>query len=177
MTTMTWGEKTSTMSLRFAHWLGKWWWFPVTFLVVLLVCSRYLTLGLNVTESLPYSVFLVLKQSKDVGRGDYAAFRWVGAVPYPSGVVFIKRVAGVEGDRVSAAERRFAVNGLEMGRAKEAGTVGNMAGKPLELGPQGVIPAGHYFMQGDHKDSLDSRYGLLGWVPQERIIGRAIPLF
>jgi len=48
---------------------------------------------------------------------------------------------------------------------------------PLEKGRVGVIPLGHVYVNADHQDSLDSRYALMGWVPNEIILGRAIPLF
>jgi conjugal transfer pilin signal peptidase TrbI len=47
----------------------------------------------------------------------------------------------------------------------------------LALGPTGVIPANHFYVYAPHKDSLDSRFALTGWIPLERVSGRAIPLF
>ena len=41
----------------------------------------------------------------------------------------------------------------------------------------GVIPAGHYYVYAPHKDSLDSRYALVGWISEEEIIGRTFSLF
>lgn len=170
-------EKFESFIPLFLAWLQKSWGYLAAFLVILIVWSRFFTIGINVSESLPQKVFLVLKQSKTVGRGDYVAFRWQGDRPYPRGLTFVKLVEGVAGDQVSQADRVFTVNGKPMGRAKEVGSVGNMAGVPLDLGPVGTIPEGMLYVRGTARDSLDSRYKLVGWVPPDDIIGRAIPLF
>jgi conjugal transfer pilin signal peptidase TrbI len=180
-------------------WWSRWWLAAIVFVATLLIGSHYVTLVVNVTESLPHHVYLVLKQDRAVVRGDYAAFLWTGNRPYPSGLSFIKQVAGVPGDVVTVdANRRFQIleapsaaelvrsageaTGMagrvrDVGEAKRYGSVGNMEGVPLELGFQGVIPVGRLYMHGWHADSLDSRYALLGLVDEARILGRAIPLF
>jgi conjugal transfer pilin signal peptidase TrbI len=47
----------------------------------------------------------------------------------------------------------------------------------LTLGPTGVIPPGHYFVWTPHRDSLDSRYALTGWIKDAQLQGKSIPLF
>ena len=49
-------------------------------------------------------------------------------------------------------------------------------GQKLALGPDGVIPEGHYFVYAPNSDSLDSRYALTGWISQKAVRGRPIPL-
>ena len=85
----------------------------------------------------------------------------------------VKLVAVVAGDTVTRANRDYFVNGVHVGPAKSV----SRQGVPLELGPTGVLPAGHYYVRAPHPDSLDSRYRLTGWVSQTQIIGRAYALF
>jgi conjugal transfer pilin signal peptidase TrbI len=40
----------------------------------------------------------------------------------------------------------------------------------------GVIPPGHYFMTTPHKDSLDSRYKMIGLIDTKRLVGRVTPV-
>lgn len=129
-------------------------------------------LGLNASPSLPQHMFLIHKGELPK-RGDYLAFRWLGGGPYAAGVTFVKVVAGMPGDVVTAGDRVFYVNGEPSGMAKTV----SRQGEPLRPGPTGTVPAGHYYVSAPHPDSLDSRYALTGWITQSQIIGRAYALF
>ena len=134
--------------------------------------DAHITVALNVTESLPVRLFLI-HRGEQSGRGDYVAFRWLGGGYYPAGVTFIKEIAGMPGDVVTRVERDYFVNGHAVGRAKPL----SLQGLTLEPGPTGTLPDGTYYVRSPHPDSLDSRYGLAGWVSQAQIIGRAHALF
>ncbi len=142
------------------------------FALALYVFHVKFTFGINASPSLPYTLFLVHKGAA-VERGQLMAFHWNGAGPYPDGATFVKIAAGVPGDVVSRAGRAFFVNGRPVGIAKTH----TLLGKPLEAGTTGVLPPGHYYAWATHPDSLDSRYAMTGWIPRERIIGRAYALF
>lgn len=139
----------------------------------IVVFNYFFTIGINATESLPDHVYLVVKQQKHIQPGDYVAFRWNGGGPYPAGLTFIKLVKGVSGDLIEERNRTFFVNGSYVGVAKEK----SRTGEPLQIGTTGVIPPNHFYAYAPHKDSLDSRYAMMGLVSFERIQGRAIPLF
>jgi len=141
-------------------------------IVLPLLLAQFVSISVNVTESLPQRFFIILKGAS-VDRGDYAAFRWHGGGPYREGVTFVKIVAGVGGDNVEAANREYRVNGGLVGKAKTHARTGS----PLDLGPTGIIPPGSYYMMATHKDSLDSRYALTGWIREEELIGRAYAIF
>jgi conjugal transfer pilin signal peptidase TrbI len=134
--------------------------------------EAHYTLAVNVTESLPYRLFLIHKDEQPE-RGQYVAFRWRGGGPYPTGVTFVKEVAGVPGDLVTRIDRDFFVNGRPVGQAKPTSRLG----APLEPGPTGTLPEGAYYVRAPHPDSLDSRYQLAGWISQAQIVGRAHALF
>ncbi len=139
-----------------------------------LVFNMFFTIGINATESLPNHVFLVLKGQTDIKRGDYVSFKWNGAGPYAADLTFIKIVKGVAGDKVTVTDnRRIYINDVYVGTA----TTKSRHGIPLEVGPAGVIPSGYFYAHAPHKDSLDSRYAMAGWISEDRIRGRAIPLF
>ena len=128
--------------------------------------------GINVTESLPHWAFLTDRSDKVLSRGDLVEFVAPPTPFYPDGQRFVKRVAGVAGDRVEVRGREFFVAGRSVGVAKNA----SRDGQPAPLGPVGLIPPGRYFVAGDHIDSLDSRYAAIGWISADRIIGKAEPI-
>lgn len=188
-------EKVQSYVPIVAQWWSKWWGAAVAFVVVLFGTAHYVTFAMNVTDSLPQKLFMVMKQENGVRRGDFVAFPWPRDLVYPKGIGFIKQVAGLPGDTVVVNDNREfkvirrrslseAIPGsiqepLEksVGRAKTHGERGNMKGVPLELGFTGVIPDGYIYVYAWSKDSLDSRYAILGLVRQDEVIGRAIPLF
>ena len=129
--------------------------------ILLAVWHHYLLVGTNfATKSLPDHLFVTFKQDRAVTRGDYVTFTWHGGGPYPRGLRFTKIVAGVPGDVVTADGPNYRINGRLIAVAKPVGK----NGQPLQPGPVGVIPPGHYFVVATNPDSLDSRYALTGWI-------------
>jgi conjugal transfer pilin signal peptidase TrbI len=146
--------------------------------LVLWIVAAYLAFGrayliaFNLTESLPGTLFLIQKGTLP-NRGDLVAFRWQAHWPYPQGSLFVKRLVGMPGSIVSARDRDFIVDGDPVGRAKERARTGEL----LEIGAVGTIPEAHYYVAGEHPDSLDSRYWLTGWVARPQIVGTAHRIF
>ena len=130
--------------------------------------ARY-RFGVNETTSLPNWAFIVDHENRQPGRGDTVEFLAPPNRYYPNDAPFIKHVYGVPGDVVSRRGREYFVNGRDVGYAKER----SQAGFLTTLGPVGVIPPDHYFVGTPMKDSFDSRYGEIGWIPRARIVGVA----
>ena len=160
------GRATSRHPLRALGW-------GLVLVAALVAFSARYTIGINVTPSLAYTLCIIAKGDLDLRRGDLAAFRWHGAGPYPAGVVFTKVLRGMPGDVVSQVGSEFFVNGESAGHAKPY----SRAREALTPGPTGVIPEGHYFVSGNHPDSLDSRYALAGWIRRDALIGKAYVVF
>src|SRR5262249_15511301 len=96
-------------------------------------------------------------------RGDVIVFKWP---PDPS-QDYIKRVVGVEGDRVEVRGGRVWVNGTSSGE----GTCPPSARWGCD-GPT-IVPKDHLFVMGDNRDdSSDSRFW--GFVPLGLIKGEAL---
>lgn len=134
--------------------------------------TPYFDYTINLTHSLPGTAYVVQKGAA-FGKGDLIAFRWHGGATYPVGATFIKRVIGLPGDRVSNKDGICQVNGQVIGQTKRF----TRAGIALTPAREGTIQSGEYFVATDSPDSLDSRYALVGNVPQSSVIGRAYALF
>ena len=90
-----------------------------------------------------------------------------------AGVPYLKTVRGLPGARVAVwADRAVSVDGLVLGLAK----VRARDGRPLATIAPGMVPDGHYFLHGPHRDSHDSRYAEVGFVPRASIRARAVTL-
>jgi signal peptidase I len=125
-------------------------------------------------------------------RGDVVVFR----LPSDPSVHFIKRLIGLPGDHVTVRDNRITING-RLAAMQSAGYYSEgygFTGSPLaleRLGAQShvimfapnryatdfdaVVPAGSYFFMGDNRnDSADSRFALVGFVPEENLVGHAV---
>ena len=90
-----------------------------------------------------------------------------------SPVPYLKTVRGVPGMRIEVDENgTVRLDGEPVGRAKAHA----LDGRPLAAIAPGVIPAGHFYLHADHRDSHDSRYAEIGPVPRARILGRAVAM-
>ena len=134
--------------------------------------SKHIILAMNTSNSLPQTSFLIIK-GKAIKRGDYVAFYAPSNPLYPGTLLFVKQVAGVEGDKVSEKDNVFHVNHQKIGLAQPHSS----KGIPLHKGSTGIIPRGHYFVYTSHPRSFDSRYAEMGWVPLSHVVGRGLPLF
>ncbi len=129
-------------------------------------------------------------------RGDVALFRY----PVDPAVIFVKRVIGLPGDRISYRNKTLTINGkvaeqTDLGVELETanGFYAPVRAKLEDLGEvthkiyikpnrkefeefELVIPEGSYFMMGDNRDnSNDSR--AWGVVPEKNLIGKAFGIW
>lgn len=137
-------------------------------IITTLFLSRF-QFGINLSESLAGSVFLIDKGNKTVEIGELVAFSSQNAAPIPDGITLIKRVAGVTGDRVSVENRFVFINGQPVAFAKPT----SRTGEPLLPVNSGAIPEGFFFAVGEHPDSFDSRYSPPGLIPLNTVRGQA----
>jgi signal peptidase I len=127
-------------------------------------------------------------------RGDVVVFR----LPSDPRVNYIKRVVGLPGDVIEydSRERELTINGepvpIEPLGPYESNPMTELAREDLEgtehlllhmrsrvsLGGTYEVPQGHYFMMGDSRDnSQDSRYPEVQYVPEDRLVGRAVRIW
>ena len=95
-----------------------------------------------------------------------AGVQFVGIIPLDQSDL-VKRVAGLPGETIEIRDGTLLVDGVAYAEPYLAGTAG------ADFGPV-TVPAGHLFFLGDNRaNSSDSR-SRLGFVPLERVVGRAV---
>lgn len=131
----------------------------------------------NWTGSLPYTLAWLDRSPRVLQRGDLVVYRFDGtAIAHYPGLrrqPFFKRIAGLPGDRVTVQGRTVAVNGVDVGTAKDRA----WDRRPLQPIAPGVVPPGHFYAQGSTADSFDSRYRSSGLVRVDQVLGVARPIF
>jgi len=131
-----------------------------------------ISIGINPTASQPYRIFIILK-GQPPGRGSLVAFRFPGTRYYREGVLFVKEVKGLPGDRLEIqGDRTVRLNGEFLDTVRASDSQGRAVDPFLY---DGVIPIGSYFLYSPARNSYDSRY--YGLIKKERIVGKAIPLY
>uniref|UniRef100_A0A0Q9YTT6 Peptidase S26 n=2 Tax=Candidatus Berkiella aquae TaxID=295108 RepID=A0A0Q9YTT6_9GAMM len=144
------------------------------FLIVCLIVGVILPFRFTITDSVTPRIFY-LSYSGVTKKGDYILFKrkhdniskfsWIKES--------IKQVTGVSGDTVEERKGEYFINGQSMGMAKPF----NGKGQLLVKGATGVIPKGYLYVHGTGKNSLDSRYEAMGWIHENSVIARAIPIW
>ena len=115
--------------------------------------------------------YLALPLAGEPGIGDVVLFD--PPPPIGADVPYLKTVRGLPGARVQVGPARtVVVDGRVLGTAKARAR----DGRPLTAVAPGIVPPGHYFLHGPHRDSHDSRYAGIGFVPRDRIRALAIAL-
>lgn len=129
------------------------------------------TIGLNMTESLPQTLFLV-KKDEPFSKGDTIQFAHISDERnfIPTGAKLIKIVIGSAGDVVSFSGQDFFINGVQYGTAKMT----SMKGESLTKNVSKVLEDGEYFVYTSHLDSFDSRYIHVGYIKDSQVIGKVV---
>jgi signal peptidase I len=123
---------------------------------------------------------IVLQRIADPQRGDVVVFE----SPKEPGLVLVKRLVAIPGDRVTFENGFVTLNGKRLddfdgkhlpyheSLGEHRYFVQRLPNQARAERFDVVVPAGHYLMFGDNRDnSADSRY--FGFVPREKLIGRA----
>lgn len=156
------------MMKRFFRWVCV----GVAFVMVGWGISPYVGVGFNISKSVDGYVFVVLK-TQEPKKGELAAF-YPPKNDFKNDHYFVKYIVGEPGDWVVRKNRSFFINDGRseryVGDAKEL----SLKGIKLEASESGLIPAGYVYVATEHKDSFDSRYKQIGWIPKSSIFGRAI---
>lgn len=167
-------QSTVDFSRLLAAHLKTHWFAYLLIPVAFLMFQTNYRIGINETPSLPQTFFLIHKRA-DVHKGDYVSFRvppGQSAVKFNRNMILTKIVVGSPGDVVTVQGRFVYVNGVAVGFAKER----SLKGEPLDPITPVVVPPDHLYVLGLHKDSLDSRYTLVGLVSKANLVGRAYPI-
>jgi signal peptidase I len=127
-------------------------------------------------------------------RGDVIVFR----LPRDPSVHYIKRLVGLPGDHVSVRNNQVFVNDLPFvlkpdgiysglrfeGSELKLERIGNrqhiimLASHLPSTDYEANVPPGEYFFMGDNRnDSEDSRFGIVGLVPEQNLVGRAVRIW
>jgi len=123
-------------------------------------------------------------------RGDVVVFR----LPRDPSIHYIKRLVGLPGDHVLVRNNQVLVNGspfvlkpdgtyrgrrfdgseLKLERTGNREHIIMLASRLPSTDYEATVPPGEYFFMGDNRnDSEDSRFGVVGFVPEENLVGRA----
>lgn len=127
---------------------------------------------INVTESLPYRFFILLKPKMNtvpvLKKDVYVSFFH----PFV-GMNVIKQVKGISGSRIRYDKHKnMWVDDFFVGKVREE----SRKGEPLLGIKDGIIPEGFIFVYAPHEKSFDSRYRAFGLVPLKCIKGFGVPI-
>jgi signal peptidase I len=128
-------------------------------------------------------------------RGDVIVFR----LPSSPSINYIKRLVGLPGDHVVVHDNRLFINGAPIALDVKDTYKGDYGFTGAALGAErfgasehmvmfaagrtgtdfdATVPQGMYFFMGDNRnDSQDSRFPIVGFVPENNLVGRAMRIW
>jgi len=148
----------------------------ITAFIIIFVAQSFLVEGSSMEPSLHHGQRLFVEKVSyrftEPKRGQVVVFRYPGDERRK----FIKRMIGLPGDEVAIKNGFLYVNGLRLDEDYINGPTYGTYGAST-FGPV-LVPEGHYFVLGDNRrNSDDSRYPDVGFVPKKNLVGRAVVIY
>lgn len=123
------------------------------------------------TGSLRYKYFISISLVTPK-KGDYVVIAGHDT-KYFSGIEFIKKIIGEEGDSIIIEDNKIYINQELVGNI----LTNTKDNKPLHSIKAQIIPKNYVFVAGEHERSFDSRYEEFGLVKREAIKARSFALW
>ncbi|MDI9485786.1 MAG: signal peptidase I [Bacillota bacterium] len=145
-------------------------------LIIAFVAQSFLVEGSSMEPSLYHGQRLLVEKVsyrfREPIRGEVVVFRYPGDQRRK----FIKRIIGLPGDEIAIKNGLLYINGLRLDEDYINGPTYGTYSAPT-FGPV-LVPEGHYFVLGDNRrNSDDSRYPDVGFVPRKNLVGRALFIY
>jgi conjugal transfer pilin signal peptidase TrbI len=125
---------------------------------------------INITPSLPYTIFIANYFSKELTKGAYCAVKRGVIAPEK----LLKQIMGVPGDILEVKEDKVFINDKFIAqlvkKSSRSGTVYHAISSQ-------IIPNDKYFLFASHKESYDSRYEEFGLVDIKNIEREVWPIY
>lgn len=144
--------------------------------IIIFIAQSHLVDGVSMENTLHHRERLMVDKLSyrfiEPKRGEIIVFRF----PQDTRSRFVKRVIGIPGDHIEIRNHTVFVNGVALDEPYIKGpTYHGIQGPRLEPISSLVVEPGHVFVMGDNRNnSLDSRSHLVGQVPYNLIVGRAL---
>lgn len=134
-------------------------------LAITLWCPIVQVHGNSMSPTLRDGDILLCVKTADVIHGDITLF-------YHNNKILVKRLIGMGGDWIDMDP---AGNVIRNGSLLSEDYIASAAVGTTDIPLPFRVPDGSFFLLGDHREtSLDSRSSAIGYVPQERILGKAL---
>ncbi len=145
-------------------------------LIIAFIAQSFLVEGTSMEPSLHHGQRLMVEKVSyrfgEPNRGEVVVFRYPGDQRRK----FIKRIIGLPGDEITIKNGFLHINGLRMDENYINGPTYGTYSAPT-FGPV-FVPEGHYFVLGDNRrNSDDSRFPDVGFVPKKNLVGRALFIY
>lgn len=142
-------------------------------LIIAFIAQSFLVEGSSMEPSFHDGQRLMVEKVsyrfREPKRGEVVVFRYPGDERRK----FIKRVIGLPGDEITIRNGFLHVNGQRLEESYINGPTYGTYSAPT-FGPV-LVPEGTYFVLGDNRrNSDDSRYPDVGFVPKKNLVGRAL---
>lgn len=142
-------------------------------LIIAFIAQSFLVEGSSMEPSFHHGQRLMVEKVSyrftEANRGDVVVFKYPGDMRRK----FIKRIIGLPGDEISIKDGFLYINSVRMDENYINGPTYGTYSAP-SFGPV-LVPEDHYFVLGDNRrNSDDSRYPDVGFVPEKNLVGRSM---